>query len=438
MGLLRHSGTSHAVVLSDFRIGPLLAAVDLYLRHPNSEFLLSTESLSEGDYGDDVDESTRGLVFDLLTQLFRVTVCSSTKADQRNIDESACMSSLISLTNDSNATRIRYPNLWEKCVRLARGAQAVRREILQGGYANVFVFNGRTASTRAPTKLPRKERSPQSWVYEYGVSPGFYRAQQTPIFDRIADGDAMVAWAESVEFLHSKLLARRAISDKLNNDFRSALSESPEASFDTIVFSGSPHEYLWWGRHKHSGLDSDLVSFVRQVRALNLGVPPICIRLHPNMVNDPALARTLNELESVFGPGELKVISPHSNWSSYELIDQASTVIVAGSSIALDSLYLGKMPVLMEDNEISKMITASSTKFDHVSVVAENVAGLMREFEMRKSIRPSLGTLGFLIAYSFYLKPPGLPFLWGFLRGVAKQIWLEFLSIWRASRRIED
>lgn len=432
----RRSSSANAIVLSDFRLTPLLAAVDLYHRWPRSEFFLSAHSLLEGDYGDDVDQATRVRILRLLRRHFQITVCHSTARDKTNLNNGASMSSLVSITNDSRATPIRYPELWEKCVRLEEGSQSVRRRILQRNCENVFVFNGRTASTRALAKLTDSERPLRTWFYEFGMWPGFYRAQRTPLHDRAARGEQMVAWAESIGFQHSKTMARRAMVAKLGNSFESGLSKAPTlTSYETVIFSGSPHEYLWWGDSQQVGFDSDLVGFVRQAQELNFGSARLAIRLHPNMVNDPSSSKILDELRLAFHPGELEVIPPDSNWSSHRLIEQASTVIVAGSSIALDALYLGKSPITLESNEISKMMAASSARFRNLVAVRENIAGVFREYGMRESRTPSLRTLSFLALYSLYMGPPAGPVVEGFFRGVIWKGGLAILSLWRAFRK---
>lgn len=421
-----------AIVLSDFRLDPLLAVVDLYHKLPLSEIFLSSESLLEGDFGDDVAKTTRLRAISLLCKDFRVTVCASSEADQTIHDYRACMSSLVSFTNDSYATPGRYPDLWARCLRLERGAQAVRRKILQGHHEQIFVFNGKNASTRALTKFAEDQRNMLIGVYEYGVWSGFYTTYPAPLHDRAARGEEMVTWAESKGFVHSKILARRAISVKLKNRFESSLDPASKANCDTLILSGSPHEYLYWSDNPEQvGLDSDLVSLVQHVRGLNLELGSLTIRMHPNMAHDPSFAKIVKRLECAFPKGEVEVISPQSNLSSHEMIENANMVVVAGSSVALDVLYLGKMPIMLEDNEISKVIAASSARFGEVKFIAENVAGLLREYEMRNSKPPSLRSFFFLARYSLTVTPPALRFWVRLLRGLANKVGLGFMSMGR-------
>lgn len=422
---------SAAIVLSDFRFDFLLAAIDIYATGSRSQLFVSGASLARGDFGDYVNEVERREILDLLAKRFRVKICELPVEDDVPVDFIACMSSLVSITNDSRATPARYPEIWRQCLGLERGSQAVRAEIKNGEYDRCYVFNGRTASTRAIARGSNEKGYPMPWVFEAGSLPGSYRVFRSPLHDRVQRGTELLAWSEKIRFRHSKRFARKSISAKLGNQFESSASEKSGVSFPTVVFPGSPHEYLWWDGPESAGLDSDPVRLVEEARAQNPGRGKIGVRLHPNMACDPSHDKILEELRANFSSDEVEVISATSKQSSHDLIRRASVVVVAGSSISLDALYLGKKVVLLEKNEFSQIIEISSLKFPDSGTAAKNVAGLVREFGRRSSKIPSLRIMAFLIMFRPGSQKSRLKILSGFCRGLLGRLELLIISTLR-------
>ena len=129
----------------------------------------------------------------------------------------------------------------------------------------------------------------------------------------------------------------------------SNLSTSSNDFFTFSFFCNSPDEFLWVGPEEYPrrGWDEpieailDIVSIARNVK-LNF---KMIVRIHPNLETkdylDSESMMILSDIQ------EIEVIPSSSKTSSYSIVKESDVVFTVGSTIGIESVYLGVPSVLM-------------------------------------------------------------------------------------------
>jgi hypothetical protein len=89
------------------------------------------------------------------------------------------------------------------------------------------------------------------------------------------------------------------------------------------------------------------MGLVNRAIASGEAIPPIALRMHPNMTKDPSLRRQLDHLSQMLDPQGVDIIPPANRVSAIALIREAKVVIVGNSTVGLDSIFYDKWPVIV-------------------------------------------------------------------------------------------
>ena len=107
------------------------------------------------------------------------------------------------------------------------------------------------------------------------------------------------------------------------------------------------------------------------------------LRVHPNL---KFLKNTQNEnIKKLVNNSNLIIIYPEEKLSSYELIRLSETIITFGSTIGIESTYMGKKSILIGDQE-SDMLLAKKSKIKNRILVSKDVNIYKKFLKIFKSI----------------------------------------------------
>lgn len=334
------------IVLSDLRCNPVAAALSLRakLRSRDPIFLVSEFTISDPDYGQE-RMAYRRLKVDVLKRLFGLESVAGDR--QRNTnrqnDNTGVLSSLLSITNDSAAKPREYPELWKSLCRLADGADDIVGYLQKKPPAEVYLFNGRLASTYSISRYAISVGI-DCQFYEYGSHRREYVLTPFPVhnfqkwgvaafgeYKRLAESDAnLEPWGRDYR------------DTKLSNQFTAAYEDGCSDEYDVSIFLSSSHEF--------ASLDPELcgvnyrpeLSFVQEVVASNGRQKKYAVRCHPNQAADKNWRLTLQPLEEYCSEADIEFYPPNSKVSSHELIRRSTCIAVDISSIGIDAVLLGK------------------------------------------------------------------------------------------------
>lgn len=356
---MRRNGKRRVVVvLSDFRILPILASIHISLSYRDSCFLVSEASLCFGDFGDKVRPATRKIIFQFLRFFFDAEIVRSSRELSEGETCGGCLSSLVSITMDSEATPEKYPETWDQLRQLAAGSEAVSSYIASIEADKVFLYNGRVASVRSLGKLNNASNSPSLAVYEYARLRAHYRILAYPIHDievystRVSEFGT--EFARSFRIEDHEQAASDFIDQKLRNSFSSEY-EAHESRYESVIFCGSPFEYKW-AVDGQFYIDADPIELVKAAVSHPDFKPPAALRLHPYSALNQGQTDFEIELAAECEKLGIDLIGASNPASSHGLIEVAKQVFVGGSSIALDAYFLGKIPIFLGPNDYRKLI----------------------------------------------------------------------------------
>lgn len=357
------NGKRKVVLLTDFRLFPVLIALDLVLRNSNIFVLVSEAHLLFGDYGGrQVTQRRKKAILWVLRLFCEVQLVQERSGLHEDHSECyGCLTSMVSETRDASADRFTDPSRFAEINRLCSGAGELLREIKSQEVEIVFVFNGRLASTRKVADELKTIPTVELRVYEWFTvsarsSITGYRLASYSIHSHSEAEQGMVAALQlenpggEVEdvagFVNSKLGSTHAAA---------AHAEPEDKQYSSVLFPGTPHEYKWAtkGEDEIDGLPEKLVE-----RALVHPDfrEPFLIRMHPNTAGTKDEFRLVEQLQKLIEGRDGEIVPPSSPVSSHELIKRCPKVFVGGSSIALDSYLLGKVPIFLGANTYRELI----------------------------------------------------------------------------------
>lgn len=339
------------IIVNDLRALPIAAALSIKSKLKNdATLLISRETLLHQDYGQTDDALIKKIKVFMLVNLFGAKVIESDCCDENDCDYTGVMSSLYSITNDSKATREKYPDIWQELIALNRGALALARELYKRKAGEVYVFNGRLASCYAITKQMANANIRINF-YEYGRTKSKsgltngYTLTSFPIHRLDRWGRELLKFYKnnSIDPAKINLLAEDYRSSKMTNKFTKHYEINVETEYDVAVFLSSTHEYLSLNEEicGNSAAKGEL-GFLKEVIKDNGSNLKYAIRCHPNQASDPSWKETLNTLANYCSEHGVDFFDPVSKISSYRLIEKSKKVAVDISSIGIDAIIMGK------------------------------------------------------------------------------------------------
>ena len=374
-----------AIVISDFRPHPVSAALQLYKENPGAALVVSNESLRHSDYGDDSPRALKLMVVGFLKLTKRVEIVSSEQGGVLSPSSLGPMSSLVSDTNDSQASAEKYPARWQELLALARGAQSVADFVASEGFSTVYFFNGRLASSRELGLRFGNSLKIKARVYEWSDHPEAFLLVDYPLHDQEKRGTDLVQFALSTNFEIDGRSALEFIEKKLHNNFSKTTTEVPDRTYGTVIFLGSPHEYMHTSDSGTPNYDSSPLHFIKAVVEHASSRRPIAARFHPNMLNDSSWQDQFNQLSEACAEMDVHAISPSSKWSSHLLVRGSDINAVAGSSICLDAFFLGRTPLFFGPNKYQPLLEEVNRRYTGNMEKKLVAAGVIANYERHTS-----------------------------------------------------
>lgn len=363
-----------AVVVSDFRLPAILAAIQIYQDMNGRELLTHSVFLDQNDFGNNSPPYWNRVKVWLISKIFHITL-----VDDEAVNSSEGVdSSLISITNDSRATGDKYPNLHKKLARISGAAAAIGDYVVSKKFGSVAIFNGRLANSR-PISVKCRDGGVKVYNYEYGTIPFHFTLTENEIHDSDAFGRAVVELFKnkSIAPISFSILAKNeySVSRKMVNRFSALYENGTIKKYEFCLLLSSPHEFLALG--ELSGKTN--VAICEEVLNLMKGKRG-AIRSHPNQVLDPSAELESAEIADLAARhGGVDYFPPQSSINTHELIKNCREVWVGGSSIAIDAAVLGADVKFVQPSIYKKIIEFANEYADaeHIGDVVGQLYGLV-------------------------------------------------------------
>lgn len=382
--MLSENSPNSVVVLTDFRLKPLLSAFDIAKNNPKTEMLTTESNLLFGDYGDHTRPSLRRLAVRILKLFVTVRVLRISEKNSYCSGCRGCMTSMVSITQDAAATPDLYPELWDRLVDLCSASHSMVQHLESSGARKIFLYNGRVASARAIARRFCESPDHTLRIYEYGYKFGTYRISKYSIHDFAFLSEQLVDMARELDFTFDRKHAEKYIFRKLKNPFTKSYERAQVPGYETVIFGGTPYEYSN-ALDDRDHLDADPLMMLRTAANHPEFRQPAVFRVHPNAstaANQPQFNQAFIDLCREL---EIDVIEAEDAASSHELILGASNVMVGGSSIALDTYFLGKQPIFLGDNTFKGLVEEVEKVFPGDVDNPLKVAGAIISFDKKEN-----------------------------------------------------
>jgi hypothetical protein len=347
------------IVLNDLRAVPILTVLKLK-RTIDFSILIAHESLFKcREYGDHTNLLWKNFLKYILILFFNLKIVK-VKTQDADLNDMGLESSLFSITEDSNATSLKYPKIYRQLQRLVWGAQDIVNYISENKVSNVYVFNGRTASSYLITKYCASNNI-RLLYYEYAGHKNGFRL--FPVAPHAASriGEFIIEYYRYGIYNLSamRVAANNFRSEKLNSVFAKANKKKPTSSYDIVIFLGSDFEYTcidfqicgvtWHGNPRFCS--SVIEKYGRDFS--------YAIRCHPNSANDPNWNALYGELNKALKSFDCRIdlFGPDIFIDSHQLIQGASLVVTDLSTIAIDAIMLGKKVDIFGNTDIKYIYT---------------------------------------------------------------------------------
>jgi hypothetical protein len=350
------------VLVTDLRAMPVCAAITL-ARTRHAKLIFSSEILGSSDYGQSNNRLLRATIVFLLKLLFRAREIESSNSEIVELDETGIISSLISITNDSLATKDKYPVIWRGLYKLHMGAIDLVDYCKGIGADNLFVFNGRLASSYEFTSYGKSE-GVNIYFYEYGSSFDKFLLIDFLVHDLTEWGKRQLDFYNNgvISNSHLWLEAEKFKKQKLSNIYN--VTEPCSKKYDVAVFLSSAHEY--------KSLCESIPSFearseVELVKAAyqDFGEgKTMCVRCHPNNINDPSFKKVLGPLEDLCAELKIDYYGTDSKISTHSILINSDLAVVDISSVFVDAMILGVEAHMYGKNHISVIVEGLSKNYE--------------------------------------------------------------------------
>jgi hypothetical protein len=342
------------IVLNDLRAVPILTVLKLK-RTLNFSILIAHESLFKNrEYADHTNILWKTFLKYILILFFNLKVVK-VKSQDIKLNDMGLESSLFSITEDSQATSLKYPVIFRQLQRLVWGAQDIVNYISENKFSNVYLFNGRTASSYLITKYCVSNNI-RLVYYEYAGHRNGFRLFPVPPHASGRIGEFIFEYYRyGIYNLASiRISANKFRSEKLNSEYAKANKQNPTSSYDIVIFLGSDFEY--------TSIDFQICG-VKWQGNRNFCISVIekygqdfsyAIRCHPNSAADPNWNFLYEELIKSVKSFDCRVdlFGPDVLVDSHQLIKNASLVVTDLSTIAIDAIILGKKVEIFGNTDI--------------------------------------------------------------------------------------
>jgi hypothetical protein len=352
------------IILNDFRSVPFTAAVNIAAKYCRNDivFVTSNRFIDNIEYGQYMHPLYKKLKLSILKIFYKVEFAPT--IIDLGIDEimrNGILSSLQSITTDSDEDFDKYPKLTFCLTEQAKGSKEISNYLLtkEISIKSAYLFNGRTASSSSLT-YHLFYRNIKTYYYEHSSTIHGYRYFNFPMHDVFRFGEEVYKyWKYSL--IPVPDLFKRGLDfekKKLTNIFVNRYSENVNDFFDIVIFLGSDFEY--------KNLQPEIVNlnYVGNLGLLKYVISKygshkkIAVRAHPNQITDPSWAQNLRPIIQLCDKFSFQFISPSSKVSSYDLIRNSNLIVVEYSTIALDTIFLGA-EVDIVGNQEAKFILSS-------------------------------------------------------------------------------
>lgn len=383
------------IIISDLRIIPVASALSIQQtinyqkKCSKARLLIPYETIFYKDYGQSDSLVARKLKVFILRWIYGAKIL---KDSENNIfpaisntindfTDKGILSSLYSITNDSQANQSKYALLWEELKLLDKGARLVVKELESKNINNVYIFNGRLAST-LPIAQFSLNKGLNTYFYEYGSGKS-YRLTEFPPHNNSEREKKLLEFYEQGKISSTKIfhLGERFRYAKLNNKFTKIYREIDTASkkYDIVIFLSSSHEYMALDEKMCNLTLMTEIEFVKTVVYKNGLNNSYAVRCHPNQRKDPSWRKTLSSLINFCKENSIDFFSPDSDISSYLLIEQCQKVAVDISSIGIDALIMGKEVEVYGNSGYKLTYEVGTKKFNKSNNEKEQIAQFVSE-----------------------------------------------------------
>lgn len=328
-----------AVLVSDLRLFTIFCAIQIFRESGAKYFVISEEAIAFNEYGSFSSSFIKRIKVEVLKAVCSLIVVTNS-GNAECLDETGVISSLISHTENDGANQDKYPVLFSNFKSLSNGAVSVFNFLKMRGVNEIFVYNGRFASSQPLCKLAAQHRI-NLWYYEWGTIPFHFHITPYPIhnFEEHAKTTLLLYENKSLLPAFYTLPSKISpfISRKLNNKFSlNYLEKKISKKYEVVIFLGSSHELsaLDVGRFMSN------LEFCHAVFA-KYGRKQYAIRSHPNQISDPSWVILTNEIKKFVESIGGDFYPPNSNISSYNLIANSDVVVTYHSTICADAYFMG-------------------------------------------------------------------------------------------------
>jgi hypothetical protein len=367
-----------AIVLTDLRILPLLTACYLSKKIKNSGIVFSEFSLACFDFGFTFPKWYNKFKIFIISLFFNIKILKISKQiNEPDESELICiLSSMVSMTNDSLADKVKYPKLYLKLLLSYNASISIKKYLMDvDTLEEIYLFNGRTASSE-PILRFFFNSSVRILFYEYPlIFSASYTLYDFPIHDNYKYGCSLYQFYKLGLKPNFVTNTNEYIANKLNNKFTQFYKSSESLKFDIVIFLGSDHELIFLNKEINNNIvftNLELIQHTVKKFGNNFSY---AVRSHPNQRNDPSFLKLVPLIEEYCQLNNVAFFRPDSDVSSYELINNCNLVVVGYSSIAEDAIYLGKKVEFMGNSDISAIIDQLPSRVINNTTILKDLLG---------------------------------------------------------------
>lgn len=396
-----------AILITDFRLPMILAAIQLKKDNRNADIIIHSTNIKLNDFGNNSSYLINYLKYAILNILFNIkTINGHCSIDNELL---GINSSLVSITNDSQASKSKYPNHYKNLSKIAEAAIFTGKYIVEKKYDCIYLFNGRLASTE-PILGKIKNKNIDIMYYEYGTTPYHFTLTNKKIHDVNEKGMDIIKLYKNKSLLpitfNSNDNAINNANNKLNNIFSKTYTELPEKNYDYCLLLSSPHEFM------HLSSDRPLTNVDITLKVIEKYKGKIgAVRSHPNQLTDPSWRQESKTISDYCQKSNIDFFPPDSKINTHKLIEKSKLAITSGSSIAIDAVLLGK-DVEFHDNCIYKILIEYANKVSSRNNLSNTVLELflLDAYIWQYPLHPFIGLIQKIFGRldTHFTKPPAI------------------------------
>jgi hypothetical protein len=345
------------IVLNDLRATPVLACIKLFYLVDESTFIAHESIFENREYADYTPRLWKHLLKYLLIIFFRLKLIKSSINDSNDVDvDMGLQSSLISITEDSNASKDTYPEVFSQLSKLVLGAKDVISFIQLNKFSNIYLFNGRTASSYLITKHALKSNINIFYIEYAGHANGF-RLFPVPPHASKRIGALLLNYYRYGVYCSSQIskASEMLVKEKLNSSYAKANKLDVNSSYDICIFLGSDFEYTAVDEEICGVKWNGNIEFCKSVIKKYGLEKSYVVRCHPNSETDSNWVRLLVQLRHFLESTGAKIdlIGPNDKIDSHKLIKKSSLIVTDLSTISLDAIILNKPVDIFGNTDIN-------------------------------------------------------------------------------------